>query len=84
MLASFPNLQPAFCPLPPLILPDLLGGDGSAGPRQRTGAVGEGDPAHPDDTLRGVLQLRWRIGSPWLIDCCDDEGEQFPLTFDLQ
>ena len=25
----------------------------SAGPWQRTGAVGEGSPAHPDDTLRG-------------------------------
>ena len=35
---------------------------------QRTGAVGEGGPAHSDDTLRGVLQLRWRTGSPWLLD----------------
>ena len=47
--------------------PDLLGGDHSAGPRQRTGAVGEGGPAHPDDILRGVLQLRLRTGSPWLL-----------------
>ena len=28
----------------------------SAGAWQRTGAVGEGSPAHPDDTFRGVLQ----------------------------
>ena len=34
--------------------PDPLGGDHSAGTWQRT-AVGEGDPAHPDDTLRGTL-----------------------------
>ena len=33
-----------------------------------TGVVGEGGPAHPDDTCGGVLQLRWRIGSPWLLD----------------
>ena len=38
--------------------PHPLGGDNSAGPRQRTGAVGEGGLAHPDDTLTGVLQLR--------------------------
>ena len=25
----------------------------------------KGGPAHPDDTLRGVLQLRSRTGSPW-------------------
>ena len=31
---------------------DRLGGDHSAGPWQRTGAVAEGGPAHPDDTLR--------------------------------
>ena len=29
---------------------DRLGRDHSAGPRQRTGAIGEGGPAHPDDT----------------------------------
>ena len=28
---------------------DPLGGDHSAGPWQRTRAVGEGGPAHPDD-----------------------------------
>ena len=44
--------------------PDPLGGDHSARPRQRTGAVGEGGPAHPD---AGVLQLRLRTGSPWLL-----------------
>ena len=37
---------------------DRLGGDHSAQPWQRTGAVGEGGFAHPDDTLKGVLQLR--------------------------
>ena len=31
--------------------PDPLGGDQSAGPWQRTGAVGEGGPACSDDTL---------------------------------
>ena len=46
--------------------PDPLGGDYSAGPWQRTGAVGEGGSAHPDDTLRGALQLsvRWRTEVP--------------------
>ena len=32
-----------------------LGGDHSAGLWQRTGGIGEGGPAHPDDTLRGAL-----------------------------
>ena len=41
-----------------------LGGDHSAGPWQRTGAVGEGGSAHSDDTLRGALQLRWRTEVP--------------------
>ena len=61
---------------------DPLGGDHSVGPWQRTGAVGEGGPAHPDDTLRGALQPR-----SWLLDCCDEEAgreEQSSLTFDLQ
>jgi len=31
--------------------PDPLGIDHSAGPWQRTGAIGKGDPAHQDDTL---------------------------------
>ena len=35
---------------------DCMGRDHSAGPWQKTGAVGEGGPAHPDDTLRGTLQ----------------------------
>ena len=59
----------------------------SAGPWQRTGAVGEGSPAHPDDTLRGALQPRWRTGTPWLLDRCDEEAgrvEQSSPTFDLQ
>ena len=40
-----------------------------------------------DDTSRGVLQLRWTTGSPWLLDCCDEEAgreERSSLTFDLQ
>ena len=36
--------------------PDPLGGDHRTGPRQRTGAVGEEGPAHPDDTHGGELQ----------------------------
>ena len=38
----------------------------SAGSWQRTGAVDEGGPAHPDDTLRGALQPRWRTGSSYM------------------
>ena len=67
--------------------PDPLGGDHRTGPRQRTGAVGEGGPAHPDDTRGGVLQQRWRTGSPWLLDHCDDEAgreERSLPTFDLE
>ena len=48
---------------------------------------GEGGPALPDDTLRGVLQLGWRTGSPWLLDHCDEKAgreEQSSPTFDLQ
>ena len=45
----------------------------TANTRQRTGAVGEG--GHTDDTLRGVLQLRWRTGSLWLLDHCDEEAD---------
>ena len=59
----------------------------SAGPRQWTGNVAEGGTAHPDDTLGGVLQPGWRTGSPWLLDCCDEEAgreEQSSPTFDLQ
>ena len=44
-------------------------------------------PAHPDDTLRGALQPRWRTGSPWLLDSCDEEverAEQSSPTFNLQ
>jgi len=40
---------------PPL---NPLGGDHSPGPQQRTGAIGEGGPAHLDDTLRVALQSR--------------------------
>ena len=54
--------------------PDQLGGDDSAGSWQRTGTVGEGGPAHPNGTLGGVLQRRWRTSSPWLLDCCDEEA----------
>ena len=44
-------------------------------------------PAHPDDTLREVLQPGWRTGSLWLLDRCEEEAgreEQSSLTFDLQ
>ena len=43
--------------------------------------------AHPDDTCGRVLQPRWRTGSPWLLDRCNEEAgreEQSSLTFDLQ
>ena len=53
--------------------PDSLGGDSSTGPRQRTVAVGEGGPTHPDDALEGVLQPEWTTGNTWLLDCCDEE-----------
>ena len=43
-------------------------GDHSTEPWQRTGDVGEGGPTHPDDTHRGALQLRWKTGSPRLLD----------------
>ena len=53
--------------------PDPLGGDHRTEPRQRTGVVGEGRPAYPDDTCRRALQPRWRTGKPWLLDRCDEE-----------
>ena len=46
----------------------------SAGPRQRTGIVAEGGPTHPDDTLGGALQPRWRTESLWPLDRCDEEA----------
>ena len=64
-----------------------LGEDNSTGPWQRTGAVGEGGPAYPDDTFRGALQPRWRTESPWLLDHCDGEAgreEQSSPTSDFQ
>ena len=70
--------------------PDPLGGDHNVEPWQRIGDVGEGGPAHLDDTLRGALQPRWRTGSAWLLDCyeaCDEEAgreEQSSPTFALQ
>ena len=67
--------------------PDPLGGDHCTGTWQRTGVVGEGGLAHPDDTYGRALQLRWRTGSPWLLDHCDEEAgreEQSSSTFDLQ
>ena len=66
---------------------DPLGGDYSAGQWQKTGAVGEGGPTHPDDTVRKALQPRWRTGSSRLLDYCDVEAgreEQSSPTFDLQ
>ena len=68
-------------------LPDPLGGDHHTGPWQKTGVVGEGGFAHPDDTCGRALQPRWRTGSPWLLDRCDEEAgreEQSSPTFDLQ
>ena len=44
---------------PPL---DPLGGDHHTGPWQRTGVVGEGGLAHPDDTCGRALQPRWSSG----------------------
>ena len=67
--------------------PDPLGGDHRTGPWQRTGVVGEGGLAHPDDSCGKALQPRWRTGSPWLLDHCDEEAgreEQSSPTFDLQ
>ena len=49
--------------------------------------IGEGGPAHLDDTHGGAPQPRWRTGSPWLLDHCDEEArreEQSSPTFDLQ
>ena len=64
--------------------PDPLGEDHRTGPWQRTGVV-EGGLAHPDDTCGRALQPRWRTGSPWLLDRCDEEREeQSSPTFDLQ
>ena len=54
--------------------PDPLGGDHRIGPWQRTGVVSEGGLAHPDDTCGKALQPRWRTGSPWLLDRCDEEA----------
>ena len=39
-----------------------------------TGAVGERGPAY--DTRGGALQPRWRTGSPWLLDRCDEAGRE--------
>ena len=67
--------------------PDQLRGDIGAGPWQRTGAVGEGGPAHLDNTLRGALRSRRRTRSLWLLDCYDGggrEGGAILTTFDLQ
>ena len=47
--------------------PDPLGGDHRTGPWQRIGVVGEGGPAHPDDTYGRVLQPSWRTGSPCMV-----------------
>ena len=54
--------------------PDPLGGDHRTGPWQRIGVVGKGGLAHPDNTCGRALQLRWRTGSPWLLDRCDEEA----------
>ena len=68
--------------------PDPLGGDHHTGPWQRTGVVGEGGLAHPDDTCGRVLQPRWiEDWKFWLLDRCDEEAgteEQSLPTFDHQ
>jgi len=67
--------------------PNPLGGDHRTGPWQRTGVVGERGLALLDDTCGRALQPRWRTGSPWLLDRCDEEAggeEQSSPTFDLQ
>ena len=48
--------------------------------------VGEGGLEHPDNTLGGAFQLRWRTG-PWLLHYLDEEAgreEQYVPTFHLQ
>ena len=37
-------------------------------------ATCEGSPAHPYDTCGGVLQLRCKTGSSWLLDGSDEEA----------
>ena len=54
--------------------PDPPGRDHRTGPWQRIGVVGKGGLAHPDNTCGRALQLRWRTGSPWLLDRCDEEA----------
>ena len=65
--------------------PDPLGGDRSAGPWQRKRAVGDekfGQKLRHQDlceeayNTRGALQPRWRTGSPWLLDHCDEKYPQ--------
>ena len=64
--------------------PNPLGGDYRTGSWQETGAVGEGGPAHPDDTHGGVLQLRWRTGGSWILDRYDEEaGREEQILTDL-
>ena len=48
--------------------PGPLGRENSAGLQQRIGVVVEGGPAHPDDTLRGVLQP-WHKGKLEISGC---------------
>ena len=45
-----------------------VGGDNSAGPWQRIGAIDEGSPAYQHNTFRRALQPRWWTGSPWLLN----------------
>ena len=55
-----------------------LGADHSAGPWWKTGAVGEGGSAHPDNTLRGVL-LHFRRHDNWSI-----QSKHWQIIFQTQ
>lgn len=44
-------------------------------PWQATEATGREDITHPDDTHGGVLQPKWRTGSPWSLDHNDEEAK---------
>ena len=56
-----------------VVSPSGLGEDHTAGPWQKTGAVGEGGPAHSDNSHGGALQLRWSTRSPWLLEHRNEE-----------
>ena len=65
---------------------DPLGGDHSAGSWQRTGAVGEGGPAHPDNTLEECSNRDGGLEFPgcWTAVMRKQGGAISSPTFDLQ